>query len=70
MTIGDDKQWWQVIEMFGNGGKRSIIMIWVKMMVIYVAYMYIYIYIYIYIYARYAIYKLVICYVQISDFCS
>ena len=26
--------------------------------------------IYIFIFARYAIYKLVICYVQISDFCS
>ena len=66
MTIGDDRQWWQVMETSGNGGKRSIITIWVKMMVIYVAYMCIYIF----IFARYAIYKLVICYVQISDFCS
>ena len=55
------------METFGNDGKRSIITIRVKMMVIYV---YIYVYIYIFISARYAIYKLVIRYVQIRDFYS
>ena len=52
------------METIGNGAKRSIITVLVKMIVI------VYIGMHIFIFERYVIYKIVIRDVQNSDYCS